>query len=77
MPDYSFSGKGLRVDGVTADKPAAKAGLQRNDIVTKLGDWEINDINDYMSALGKFNKGDKTTISFIRGTEVMSSTIEF
>jgi hypothetical protein len=77
MPDYSFSGKGLRVDGVTADKPAAKAGLQRNDIVTKLGDWEINDINDYMSALGKFNKGDKTTISFTRGTEVMSSTIEF
>ncbi len=77
MPDYSFSGKGLRVDGVTADRPAAKAGLLRNDIVTKLGDWEINDINDYMSALGKFNKGDKTKVVFLRGAETLTSEIEF
>lgn len=77
MPDYSFSGKGLRVDGVTADRPAAKAGLLRNDIVTKLGEWEINDINDYMSALGKFNKGDKTKVVFLRGTETISAEIEF
>lgn len=77
MPDYSFSGKGLRVDGVTADRPAAKAGLLRNDIVTKLGDWEINDINDYMSALGKFNKGDKTKVVVLRGIETITSEIEF
>ncbi len=77
MPDYSFSGKGLRVDGVTADRPAAKAGLLRNDIVTKLGDWEINDINDYMSALGKFNKGDKTKVVFLRGTETLTLDLEF
>jgi S1-C subfamily serine protease len=38
MPDYSYSNKGLRIDGVTPDKAAAKAGLQRDDIFLKLGD---------------------------------------
>jgi S1-C subfamily serine protease len=77
MPDYSYSNKGLRIDGVTPDKAAAKAGLQRNDIVLKLGDFSVNDIQDYMSALGKFNPGDKTKATIQRGSETLEVDIQF
>ncbi|MCB0474721.1 MAG: DUF4910 domain-containing protein, partial [Flavobacteriaceae bacterium] len=29
VPDYLFDGKGMRIDGVSEDKPAQKAGLQK------------------------------------------------
>jgi hypothetical protein len=31
----------------------------------------------YMQALNKFKKGDKTTVKYKRGTEVLESAIEF
>lgn len=77
MPDYSFSGKGMRIDGVTENKPASKAGLLRNDIITKLGDYSITGVEDYMVALSKFNAGDKTTAVIIRGTETITKEIQF
>ena len=41
VPDYLFDGEGMRVDGISEDKPAQKAGLQKGDIVIKLGDSAI------------------------------------
>ena len=38
VPDYMYDGKGMRIDGVTDGKPAAKAGLKVGDVVVKLGD---------------------------------------
>jgi aminopeptidase YwaD len=77
MPDYSFSGEGMRIDGVSDGRPAAKAGLKRDDVVIKIGSETIADMNSYMSALGKFNKGDKTTIMVKRGAETLSFEIIF
>lgn len=57
MPDYLYSGKGMRIDGVRPDRPAAKAGLVKGDIVLRLGDMEVNDMTTYMEALGSFAPG--------------------
>jgi aminopeptidase YwaD len=77
MPDYSFNGEGMRIDGVTDGRPAQKAGLLRDDIVTKIGDYPVTDMSSYMSALGKFNKGDKTTVEIVRGAQTLSFEIQF
>ena len=77
MPDYGFQGKGLRIDAIHKDKPAAKAGLNDGDVVTKIGDQSVENIYDYMKALSKFNKGDKTAIEYKRGTQTKTATIEF
>ena len=79
MPDYSFTGNGMRIDGVSENKPAAKAGLQKNDIITKLGSHTVSSVEDYMSALGKFSAGDKTTVTIIRGAnnEVITKEVQF
>ncbi len=72
MPDYTFEGKGVKIDGVTPNKPADKAGLQKNDIITKLGEYPVNNVQDYMKALSKFNKGDTTDVIINRsGKEII------
>src|SRR5690606_15580081 len=47
VPDYLFSGKGMRIDGISEDRPAQKAGLQKGDIVVKMGDHEVTDMMSY------------------------------
>jgi aminopeptidase YwaD len=77
VPDYLWSGGGMKVDGVTEGKPAAKAGIQSGDIVMQLGAHAILDMQGYMQALGKFKKGDKTTAKVKRGAEILELPVEF
>jgi len=66
MPDYVFDGKGLRIDGCKDDRPALKAGLQRGDVIVRMGDYSVDDIYGYMEALGKFEKGQTIEVTFLR-----------
>ena len=77
MPDYMFDGEGMKIDGVTAGKPASKAGLEKGDVLVKMGDVKVVDMQSYMKALGQFKKGDKTEVTYIRKGKQLSSTVEF
>lgn len=77
MPDYTWDGEGVHVDGVTDGKPAAKAGLQKGDIITGLGDMPVKTIQDYMRGLAKFKKGDATTVKVKRGAEEKTMSVTF
>ncbi len=77
MPDYTFEGEGLRIDGVTDGKPASKAGVQKGDIVKKMGDIQVKNIQDYMKALSAFKKGDATKVEVLRGKEIKVLDIVF
>lgn len=77
MPDYTFSGAGVRADGVSDGRPAQKAGLQTGDVITSLGDYKVSSMESYMQALGKFKKGDKTTVTYTRGGQNLVATVEF
>ncbi len=77
MPDYTFSGNGVKVDGVTVGRAAQKAGIQVGDIVIQLGNHIISSMEAYMQTLGKFKKGDKTQVKFKRGETLMETAIEF
>ena len=72
VPDYMYSGQGMRIDGVSEGKPAAAAGLKQGDIVVRIGAVEVPDMMGYMKALGQFNKGDTAPVKILRdGKEVM------
>ena len=77
MPDYTYSGAGLRCDGVTDGRPAQKAGLKAGDIILKVGDHNISSMESYMQMLGKFQKGDKAKVKFKRGNEEMETEVQF
>lgn len=77
VPDYMFDGKGMRIDGVSEERPAQKAGLQKGDIVIKLGGIEITDMMSYMKALSKFEKGNTTIVKFEREGKIIETDITF
>jgi len=77
MPDYTFSGIGLKVDGVSDDKPAFNAGIKAGDIIVQVGDMEIKDMGDYMKLLGSLEKGDQRVVTVKRGEEKIQLNITF
>ena len=77
MPDYTFSGAGLRCDGVTDGRPAQKAGLKAGDIIIQIGEHSITSMDSYMQTLGKFQKGEKTKVKYKRGNEVLETEVQF
>ncbi len=71
VPDYLYDGKGMRIDGVSEDKPAQGAGMQKGDVVVKVGDYVIEDMMSYMKSLSKFEKGQKTMVLVERDGETI------
>jgi Peptidase family M28/PDZ domain/PA domain len=66
MPDYAFTGKGVKLDGVRSDSPASRAGLTRGDVIVKLGGHDVGNIHDYMFALGDLSPGAEVVIEVER-----------
>ena len=69
VPDYLFSGTGMRIDGVSENRPAAKAGMQKGDVVVRMGDHEVNDMMGYMEGLAMFDEGQVTPVEVQRAGE--------
>ncbi len=66
MPDFSYSGKGVKIGGLSEDSPAAKAGLQKGDVIIKLGEDFIENLRGYSNALKKHQPGDKVQLTYQR-----------
>jgi hypothetical protein len=77
MPDYLFGGEGMRIDGVTEDRPAAVAGLQKGDIVIQLGDSTVVDMMSYMRALSTYEEGNATRVVVDRKGEKIEVEVKF
>jgi aminopeptidase YwaD len=77
MPDYAYTGTGVRIEGASQGKLGEKLGLKSADVLLQIGDYKLIDVMSYMQALGKFKKGDKTTLVVKRGTEEIKYDIQF
>src|ERR1035437_1715621 len=77
IPDYAFEGEGMKIDGISEGKPAAKAGLKAGDIVLQMNDTKVTDMMSYMKALGKFKKGDTVNLKIKRGKDMMEVKATF
>jgi C-terminal processing protease CtpA/Prc len=69
VPDFSFSGQGYKINSVTKDSPADKAGIKGGDIIVKFGEVNVANIYDYTYALSKYNIGDEVDVVVQRNTE--------
>ncbi len=77
VPDYLYDGTGMRIDGTREETPAFNAGLQKGDVVLKLGDSTITDMMSYMRALSVFEKGDEAGITVKRGETEIQTKVQF
>jgi len=69
VPDMTDSPGGVRLLGVRAGSPAEKAGLRGDDIITKIGETSVPDLEAMTQALRSHRPGDTVTVVVRRGTE--------
>jgi serine protease Do len=68
--------KGVKVVDVTKESAAAKAGLQNNDIITKVNDTKIETSTDLVNTIHSFKPDTKVNITYLRdGKEKTASAL--
>lgn len=58
--------KGAKINSVEKESAAEKAGLKKDDIITKVGDTKIEGSDDLYEAIGKYKPEDKVNITYLR-----------
>ena len=81
MPDMASyattRADGVRIAGVSPDTPAERAGLREGDVITRLGETEVGDINDLTTALAELEPGGEATVAIRRGAEAVELPVTF
>jgi len=69
MPDYNTKADGVVLELIMPGGAAEKAGLKAGDILIKLGNLKISNIDDFENALRAQKPGDKVKLKAKRGAE--------
>ncbi len=70
LPDAA----GVLVRGVAADGPADAAGISEGDLVIKVGDRDITDVDDLHDALNAVTLDEPFAVTVLRGTDELEVT---
>lgn len=63
------------VSSVVADSPAAKAGLQEEDVITHINDDKVDENNSLTSLIGKHKVGTSIDLTILRGGEELTVNV--
>ena len=59
--------KGVYVMGLTEKGAAELAGIKEGDIITRIGNADVNNTSELMEQVSRYRPGDKITVSVVRG----------
>ncbi len=76
IPDFAQAQPGYALSGVTQGGPAERAGIRAGDIIIRLGESKIGNLDDFDSALRKFQAGDKAAVVVRRGEDEITLEVE-
>ena len=68
--------KGAIITSVSKESGAEKAGLKKNDIITKVDETKIVGTGDVSDAIRKHKPGEKVTVTFLRDNKEQKITAE-
>ncbi|MEX1311797.1 MAG: M20/M25/M40 family metallo-hydrolase, partial [Candidatus Sulfomarinibacteraceae bacterium] len=74
MPDFGFSGPGVRVQQVMPGSAAEKAGLVAGDVLTAFDGEPVTDLRGYSTLLKSRQPGDAVEVTVLRGGEEVTVT---
>ena len=66
---------GILVRGVATDGPAAVAGLVEGDLLTRVGNHDITEVDDLHDALDAVTPGEPFVVGVLRGTEELELAV--
>ncbi|NOX18110.1 MAG: M20/M25/M40 family metallo-hydrolase [Chlorobi bacterium] len=76
MPDFAYSGEGVKIGGVSSDSPAAKAGLVKGDVIKKFDGKEVKTLREYSDYLKKHSPGDIVILTVERNGQIIEARIK-
>ena len=75
VPDFAFSGPGVRITGTTPGSAAEKAGLKKGDVIISLAGKDVKTLRDLSTVLRALNPGDEIDVRWLReGRELQAKT---
>jgi hypothetical protein len=75
VPDFSPVERGVLLGGVTAGSPAEKAGLQKGDVLIRMGGAEVANLQGMTDVLGQHKPGDTVEVVVLRGGAEQKFTV--
>ena len=66
MPDFSYSGVGVKIAAVSDGSPASNAGLKKGDIIKKFNGKIVKTLRDYSNMLKEHKPGDEVIFTIER-----------
>ena len=72
VPDFAYSGEGIRISGVTPGGAAEEAGLQALDVLLNYDGETIEDMQSYSNLLRESEPGDTIAIDVLRDGQTIS-----
>lgn len=76
MPDFAYSGEGVKVGAVSEGSPGDKAGLKKGDIIKKLDGQDIKTLREYSNLLKKYSPGDEVSLEVDREGEIVKVNLK-
>ncbi|MFF3437360.1 S1C family serine protease [Streptosporangium sp. NPDC002721] len=75
MTDATGDAGGALVGQVTEGSPAAKAGIQQGDLITKINDTAVDEAATVVGAVRGFKPGQQVTIAYVRDGQPGTVTV--
>ncbi|MGB5602119.1 MAG: M20/M25/M40 family metallo-hydrolase [Gammaproteobacteria bacterium] len=66
VPDFTYSGEGVRLDDVRTGTPAERAGLRTGDIIIAVNAEPVKSMRAYSQTLKKLAPGDEIRVRYLR-----------
>lgn len=66
VPDFSYQGKGVRIDDVVAGSPAQQAQLKSGDIIVELNNVTLSGLADMSNVLKTLQQGATVPLTYLR-----------
>lgn len=74
IPDFNYSGEGVRVSGVIPGSPAEKAGLEAGDVLVEFAGVTVDDLRSFSDILKGLRPGEEVEVVYVRDGERHTAT---
>lgn len=66
IPDFAYTGGGVKIATVIEGSPGEKAGLLAGDVIKEVNGQEVKNLTEYSNALKTFQPGDVVALKVLR-----------
>ncbi|HTL81267.1 MAG TPA: trypsin-like peptidase domain-containing protein [Bacteroidia bacterium] len=67
--------KGVYVESVIDGGSSADAGIEAGEVITKVGDVEVDNVSELQEQINRFRPGDKVVLTYLDGSKEKSATV--